>query len=55
MKMYMDALKQVASGELTPHDAIAKMPKLKRVGARARARTRCAGWWTTPRRTRIPR
>src|SRR4029077_13038070 len=32
MKMYIDALKQVVSGEPTPHEAIAKMPKLKRVG-----------------------
>ena len=32
MRMYVETLRKVASGEMTPKDAIMKMPKLKRVG-----------------------
>lgn len=32
MKVYAEALREVAAGTLTPHDAIKRMPKLKRVG-----------------------
>ena len=32
MRVYSEMLRRVASGELQPHEAIAKLPRLKRVG-----------------------